>query len=150
MSHRILSLSLSLLTILLFFACSEAISKAYADQAASLYERLGGEPNLTIIVDEVIDRTAHDPRTQRSFKGVKLPALKESIVKQFCVISGGPCEYEGETMKNAHEDAQITEAEFDSMVDILREVLDKHVATREKNELLRLLAPMKKDIVAHP
>lgn len=121
---------------------------AATPQKTTLYERIGGHAVLTIVVDETIEKVAHDPRTQRSFEGVKLKALKESIVSQLCDLSDGPCKYEGENMKNAHQDAKITEAEFELMVAALRDALSRHTATREKNELLRLLAPMKRDIVS--
>ena len=89
-----------------------------------------------------------DPRTRRSFDGIKLAPLKESIVEQLCSVSGGPCRYQGETMANAHRDSRITDAEFDLMVAALRDALDQRVGTAEKNQLLRLLAPMKRDVVS--
>ncbi len=113
----------------------------------SLFERIGGMPVLTKMVDEFIDEVAVSARTKRSFDGIKLKVLKESVVSQLCKLTGGPCVYEGETMLNSHRDAKITEAEFDAFVDMFRNTLNKHVATREKNELLKILAPMKRDIV---
>ena len=116
-------------------------------QNNSLFQRIGGLPVLTKIVDESIDEIANSPRTKRSFDGVKLAPLKESIVMQLCKITDGGCIYEGETMLNSHRDAKISEAEFDAFVDIFRKTLTRHLATREKNELLKILAPMKRDIV---
>lgn len=116
---------------------------------ATLYARLGGEPGVAAIVDRTIDRSVADPRTRRSFVDIKLRTLKDSIAQQICSISGGGCKYEGETMARAHKDARITAAEFDAMVTILREELDRQgVDAGAKNELLRLLAPMKRDVVA--
>ncbi|MES2503058.1 MAG: group 1 truncated hemoglobin [Pseudomonadota bacterium] len=116
-------------------------------QQASLFSRIGGMPVLTQITDEFIDKVATAPSTKRSFDGVKLKALKESVVAQLCKLTGGPCVYEGETMLNSHKDAKITEAEFDAFVSMFRDTLNKYVNTREKNELLKILAPMKRDIV---
>jgi hemoglobin len=116
-------------------------------QNHSLFQRIGGLPVLTKIVDESIDEIANSPRTKRSFDGIKLAPLKESIVLQLCKITDGGCIYEGETMLNAHRDAKISEAEFDAFVDMFRTTLTKHLPTREKNELLKILAPMKRDIV---
>jgi hemoglobin len=98
-------------------------------------------------VDEFVDNVATSPRTKRSFEGVKLKALKESIVAHLCKLTGGACVYEGETMLNSHRDAKISEAEFDAFVDIFRTTLNKYLPTTEKNELLKILAPMKRDIV---
>jgi len=114
----------------------------------SLYARMGGTPVMTKIVDDFVDEVATSPKTKRSFEGIKLKALKESIVQQMCKISGGGCVYEGETMLNSHRDAKITEAEFDAFVEMFRETLNRYLPTREKNELLKILAPMKRDIVA--
>lgn len=116
----------------------------------TLYARLGGAPGVAAIVDRTIDRSASDTRTRRSFADIKLQPLKDSIAQQICAVSGGGCTYEGETMARAHRDARITNAEFDAMVTILREELDRQgVGDAAKNELLRLLAPMKRDVVAH-
>ncbi|MEO5697402.1 MAG: group 1 truncated hemoglobin [Burkholderiaceae bacterium] len=114
----------------------------------TLYERLGGAPRVNAVVDRMVDRAAVDPRTSRSFDGVKLQTLKESLAQQICSISGGNCRYEGETMARSHADLKIVAGEFDALVGILREELDRSGAcAAEKNELLRLLAPMKRDIV---
>jgi hemoglobin len=137
--------------ILSLIACSDLIAKKESTydeiQNNSLFNRIGGLPVLTKIVDEFIDEVAASPRTKRSFDGIKLKALKESVVAQLCKLTGGPCVYEGESMLNAHKDAKITDSEFDAFVDIFRTTLNKHLATREKNELLKILAPMKRDIV---
>ena len=114
----------------------------------TLYARLGGAAQVDTVVGRLIDRTATDPRTRRSFDGIKLKALKESLAQQICSISGGGCRYEGETMAHAHADSKIVASEFDVMVSLLREELDRAgVDPAAKNELLRLLAPMKRDIV---
>ena len=113
----------------------------------SLFERIGGLPVLTKIVDEFIDEVVHSPRTKRSFDGIRVKTLKATVVAQLCKLTGGGCVYEGETMLNAHRDAKISEAEFDAFVDIFRTTLTKYLPTREKNELLKILAPMKRDIV---
>lgn len=115
--------------------------------STSLYARMGGTPVMTKIVDEFVNEVTTSPRTKRSFEGINLKTLKQSIVQQMCNISGGGCVYEGETMQNSHRDAKITEAEFDAFVEMFRATLNRYLPTREKNELLKILAPMKRDIV---
>ncbi len=114
-----------------------------------LFERLGGTAGITTVVDRTLERSASDPRTRRSFAGIKLAAIKTSLAQQLCALSGGGCVYEGETMARSHQDARIQASEFDVLVQILREELDRAgVSAGAKNELLRLLAPMKRDIVS--
>jgi hemoglobin len=51
-------------------------------------------------------------------------------------------------MKEVHAGHHISEAEFFGMVADLRSVLkERHVSLAATNELLRLLAPMKRDVV---
>lgn len=126
------------------FACT------HLQHNMTLYERIGGNEKLSLVVSEFVDNITTNPKTSRSFKGVKSAYLKKSITNQLCLISGGNCIYDGETMKNSHADAKITTAEFELTVQALRDALDhQHVGTAEKNELLALLAPMKRDIVSN-
>ena len=117
-------------------------------QDPSLYARLGGEPVVRRVVTETIDRAATDPRTSRSFKDVKLQRVKDMIVEQICNLGGGGCKYSGDPMDKVHKGLKNTEAEMNLVVQWLREACDHAgVRTAEKNELLLLLAPMKRDIV---
>ena len=128
---------------LLLAACAAAPTNA-----PSLYTRMGGEPVVRQVVDELIDRTAQDPRTSRSFKDVKLARVKEKLREQICLLAGGGCAYTGDPMREVHRGLKNTEAEFALLVQFLRDALDRAgVGEREKNELLRLLAPMKREIV---
>ena len=122
---------------------------AAAPQAPpTLYERMGGAPVVKRFVDELIDRTSTDPRTSRSFKDTNLKRVKDKLAEQVCNLSGGGCKYTGDPMVEVHKGLKNTEAEFYLLVQFLRDALDRAgVAEREKNELLRLLAPMKREIV---
>ncbi|HSH72619.1 MAG TPA: group 1 truncated hemoglobin [Methylophilaceae bacterium] len=137
-----LNLALVIILTLLSMAC------AHTPPDKTLFDRIGGIPVLTVVVSETIDQVSTDPKIKRSFEGIKLAKLKESVVNQLCRLTGGGCEYDGETMKNSHADLKITTAEFELFVQAFRDALNRHVATREKNELLKILAPMKRDIVS--
>jgi hemoglobin len=133
-------------------ACSAAIAAACAGAAvaarAPLYDRLGGETGVAAIADTLIDRVSADPRLGRSFKDTKLDRIKRLLAEQICDLSGGPCHYSGDTMKEVHAGHHISEAEFFGMVADLRVILkERHVSQGAINELLRLLAPMKRDVV---
>jgi hemoglobin len=73
------------------------------------------------------------------------------LIEQICQASGGPCSYTGRSMKATHAGMGVSKADFDALVGDLVATLNKFkVPEREKNELLRALAPMKKDIVEKP
>jgi hemoglobin len=135
-AYRVLVLSLLLLAAL------------PAGAKASLYDRLGGQIGVAAISGSLIDRVSADPMLGRSFRDSKLERIKKLLAEQICDLSGGPCHYSGDSMREVHAGHHITEAEFYGMVADLREVLkERHVSQGAANELLRLLAPMKRDVV---
>jgi hemoglobin len=114
----------------------------------SLYDRLGGKPAITAVVDDFVGRVAADNRINGKFATANIPRLKMMLVDQICAASGGPCTYTGRDMRSAHAGMGISGAEFDALVGDLVATLNKFkVPEREKNELLGALGPMKKDIV---
>jgi hemoglobin len=117
-------------------------------QTASLYERLGGQPTVQAIAADVIDDAAHAPKLKRSFAKVGLPRVKKLLAEQLCEVTGGGCQYTGDSMHDVHAGLGITEAEFYGLVAVLRTSMRRHgVGLRERNELLKILAPMKRDVV---
>jgi len=125
-------------------ACAGTQSKP-----ASLYTRLGGESVVEAVVAETIDVLAASHDGRRSFDRVNLKRVKRLVAEQFCALTGGPCTYSGDNMRVSHAGLHITEREFNAIVQIVRDALNRQgVGEREKNELLRLLAPMKRDIVS--
>ncbi|MDO9004546.1 MAG: group 1 truncated hemoglobin [Aquabacterium sp.] len=132
-------------TLASLMACA---SSTKPSTSAPLYQQLGGVASITQITDRTLDRVSTDPRTQRTFANIKMKALKESVATYVCKVADGPCVYEGETMRNSHADLGITGAEFDLMVEVLRDEINRAQApTGAKNELLKRLAPTRRDIV---
>ena len=114
----------------------------------TLYDRLGGKPAITAVVDDFVGNVAGDARINRHFANANIPRLKTMLVDQICQAAGGPCTYTGASMKTAHAGMKITDAEFNALVEDLIKSLDKFkVGAREKNDLLGALGGMKGDIV---
>lgn len=117
----------------------------------SLYDRLGGKPAITGVVDQFVANVANDTRINQRFATTDIPRLKKNLVDQVCQASGGPCTYTGRDMKTTHAGMRITNADFDALVGDLVAALDKfNVPQPEQKELLGLLGPMRKDIVEVP
>jgi hemoglobin len=114
----------------------------------SLYERLGGKDAISAVVDDFVANVAADTRINARFAKTDISHLKQMLVEQICQASGGPCTYTGKSMRDAHKGMNITEAEFNALVEDLTRSLDKFkVPEREKTELLGALGGMKGDIV---
>jgi hemoglobin len=121
---------------------------AYETPSGSLYDRLGGKAAITTVIDEFVAKVAADNRINGRFATTDIPKLKRHLVDQVCAASGGPCVYTGRDMKTTHAGMRVTNADFDALVQDLVAALDKFkVGEREKQELLALLNPMRKDIV---
>ena len=123
-------------------------SHAPAAEVRSLYERMGGQPTVQAVVDDVIDDAANNPKLKRSFEKVNLARVKHMLALEICQVTGGGCQYTDDSIHDVHAGLGITEAEFYGMVEVLRTSMRRHgVGLRERNELLRILAPMKRDVV---
>jgi hemoglobin len=114
----------------------------------SLFERLGGEPAITAVVDEFVTRTTTDARIKYRFFNTDAVQLKRLLVEFVCVAAGGPCKYTGRDMTSSHAGMDLVDDEFTALVEDLIGALDKfHVPDREKGEVLGALGPLKPQIV---
>jgi hemoglobin len=114
----------------------------------TLYERLGGKPAITAVIDDFVARCAADARINGKFARTDIARLKASLIDQVCEATGGPCTYSARDMRTTHDGMAVTAGEFDALVADLVATLDRFsVPEPEKNELLGALAPMRADIV---
>ncbi len=131
--------------------CTTLDSAQVSAPVKSLYERLGGKSAITAVVDQFVANVAADRRINGRFAATDIPGLKRNLVDQVCSASGGPCIYTGRDMRATHAGMQITTTDFNALVEDLVAALDKFkVSGQEKQELLGILGPMKKDIVEIP
>lgn len=110
----------------------------------TLYERLGGTPQLERVVGRLVDRAAADPLALQALGagagGWQPVPLKRSLVQQLCQVAGGGCV--GEPAAPGAAGLRINDSRFHPLVGLLREELDRaHVPPRAKDELLRVLSP---------
>lgn len=149
MKRRIYKTGAALTLLIVLSGCAAWTSQP----KASLYDRLGGEETIQTVVSDFIDtvgadRRIQNPKVQARLAEIDIGKLKMHVANQVCMATGGPCRYEGRNMKEAHANLGISGEEFDYVVEDLVRTLDKYrVGSREKEDLLALLAPMKSDIV---
>ncbi|MCP5281987.1 MAG: group 1 truncated hemoglobin [Rhodoferax sp.] len=114
----------------------------------ALYRALGEKPGITALMNDTVERLFTDPQIGRFFKDTKPANLKEQLRDQVCFLSGGPCKYEGDTMKAVHAELGIRKADFNRMVEVLQAAMDaRSIPFATQNRLLALLAPMHRDII---
>jgi hemoglobin len=115
----------------------------------SLYDRLGGKDAIASVVEDFVANVAADASINEFFKNADIPGLKQKLVDQICMATGGPCKYTGKDMKTAHAGMGVKDEHFGALVGDLKKSLDKFkVPAKEQDELLGALAGMKGDIVS--
>ena len=113
-----------------------------------LYERLGEEPGIRKIVNDVLGKNSSNPLIGYHFRNVDMDKLKQLVFEFFSMGTGGPHNYTGRDMLSAHTGMNITEEEWVSATDDTLWALDNNgVAQQEKNEVITILESLKGDIV---
>ena len=114
----------------------------------ALYQALGAKAGLVRLMDDFVPRLFSDPRIGVHFKKTNAQNLKEQLVDQVCMASGGPCAYKGGDMKSVHADMDITKGDFNALVEALQLAMDAQgIAFTAQNQLLARLAPMHRDVI---
>ena len=124
---------------------------APAPPTATLYQRLGGYDSLAVLTDDFVARLTRDRSLARFFAGTSDEAkgrMRQLMLDQLCSASGGPCVYPGRDMKSAHQGLAIREADWATTIMHLIASLDRRqVGPKDKDEVLQIIARLKKDIV---
>ena len=114
----------------------------------SLYRELGGIDAITKVVDVFLARVDNDLRINLFFEQTDKKDLRRLVIEQLCEATGGPCEYTGRTMEEAHSGLNLTDDDFNAFVEDLVATLDElKVPKASQDKLLGILAPMKPQIV---
>ncbi len=113
-----------------------------------LWRAFHGQSGVDRIVDDLVARSIADPRIGDIFRGQDMVRLRRTLKEQFCHILNGGCGYSGRTMKDAHRDLGIQQADMGALVENLQAAMRREgVPFMAQNRLLAKLAPMKRDIV---
>jgi len=121
---------------------------AQPQRDSALFDQLGGMAGVERNVSDTVDRSLADPRIAWSFDNTNHDRLKRLIARQVCNLSGGPCPRRERGMGPAHRHLGLGEAHFNALVENLQDAMDAAgTPFRAQLRLLRLLAPMKREIV---
>ncbi|MFL6306989.1 MAG: group 1 truncated hemoglobin [Candidatus Sulfotelmatobacter sp.] len=114
----------------------------------TLYQRIGGEAAIKAAVDRFYERVVADSSLIHFFHGVSMGQLKSH---QFAFLSqalGGPKQYSGASMGEAHAKLSIEQSHFDSvamhLVVTLREL---GVSEEIIHEIANAITPLASQIV---
>ena len=120
----------------------------------TLYERLGGSFNIATVVDDLIDRVMTDarlnanPAVDEAHHKVSPAGFKYHVTEMLCGAAGGPQKYTGRSMRDSHQNLNITPKEWDAFMDDVEQTLDRFkVPAAEQAEVKAIVQSTYGDIV---
>ena len=114
-----------------------------------LFFRMGGEVKLRAAVAELVNILLQDQRINFAFAETDLQRFKHQLYMQLCDLAAGPCIYEGRDMRTAHAKLPLTTAHFNALTEDLYIAFERvGISYSLQNEMVALLAPMHRDVVA--
>ncbi len=118
---------------------------AAADEAPTLYARLGEWDGINRIVRDTIANHRKNPAIAHYFSTTDLDVLAAHVTAFFAAGTGGPDKSEGRDMTSAHASLGLSEADFDSAVADVLLALDQNGmddgVKAEVNGILQSLRP---------
>jgi hemoglobin len=124
-----------------------ALSPVHAADDAT-FRGLGGQQGIKNIVATFIPLVLADARIKESFADSDMKHVGMRLEEQFCMLSGGPCEYKGEEMKEVHAGLKVTNAQFNALTEDLQIAMERNgIPSHVQNKLVAKLAPMQRAIV---
>jgi hemoglobin len=91
--------------------------------SVSVYEELGGEAAIALAVDSFYERMLGDDTLAHWFEGMDMVTLKDHQRAFLTVALGGPEQYDGRSMRNAHSGLGITDADYTRTIGHLADAL---------------------------
>jgi hemoglobin len=114
----------------------------------SLYDEVGGQPTMVKITDNFIEEISFNRTIYAYFAKTKIDRFREKFIEYLCVSTGGPCQYTGDTMLRSHQGQKITEADFNTTVDLLVAAMkDAGLTYPQQNRVLEVLAKTRREML---
>jgi hemoglobin len=127
---------------------ANAEAMAERQEEESLYLRLGGEEKIREIVIEIVRLHDEDENFDRFMDNVDQERLIDGVTQFLVVGTGGPGEYEGPNMVDAHAHLLLTNADFLAAGgDVMEAMASKGCGEEEIQEIICTLVSMRSLVV---
>jgi hemoglobin len=116
----------------------------------SIYEKLGGREAVRQAVDMFYVRVMLDKRVNGFFKDVNLPKLRAKQLMFMVLAFGGPAEYTGCSLYDAHHGLHLTEDHFAAISEcFIATMQEMGVQQQLIDEAVAVLASVKDQVIGH-
>ena len=127
---------------------SKTTSSETEGKTMSLYERLGGAGAVDAAVDIFYRKVLADDRISSFFDTVDMDAQAAKQKAFLTMVFGGPNEYTGKDMREAHKHMNLNETHFDAVVENLAATLTElGVGEDDIGEIAGIAASVKDDVL---
>jgi hemoglobin len=92
----------------------------------TLYETIGGEAPVRAVLQSLYDQLFEDPIVGFLFQGKDKAHIVEQQVAFTCHFLGGPQQYAGKSLPEAHAELPLLPGHFDRRHKLLAEALEAH------------------------
>ncbi len=119
-----------------------------APMGETLFARLKGTDGIAAVVGDFYRKVCRDMQLAHYFERTPVPFLQRHMVAFLVQATGGPKEYRGRAMLDAHEHLRITGRDFDRVADHLVATLQEHgIEDADIEAVARAIAPLRPVIV---
>lgn len=114
----------------------------------SLYDRLGGHDSVVAIAKTTFNNHCKNELINNRYQNIDHEDVMKKVGEFMCAGFGGKEAYTGKDMVTTHTGMNISEAEFNAVIDDVMAALDTHGAgQKEKDEILAALWSMRPEVV---
>lgn len=125
-------------------ACSTGAPRA----PTTLYDQLGGEKGVATLVDLSPDHYAADPRVASAFAHADIGRFRRMFGQYLCQVADGPCHYTGDSMADVHRGMNVSETQFNAVVEgLIAAMTSQRIVVPVQNRLLKRLAAERGDVI---
>lgn len=130
------------------FAAVAACSSQSFRTRDTLYDQLGGKPGVAALIDASLDRYANDPRVAPSFAHTDITRFRRMFAMYVCQVADGPCHYTGASMAEVHRGMNLSETQFNAVVEDLTDAMTSlRIPVPVQNRLIKRLARVRADVI---
>lgn len=117
-------------------------------QTKSMYEKVGGEPAVEAVVADFYERVLTDDLLAPFFDGIDLARLRRHQIAFVAMALGGPKDYQGRAMGQAHEGMDLEDQHFDAVAGHLEgALLGAGVSEDDAETILGVVAGLRDDVL---
>jgi len=89
----------------------------------SVYAAIGGQETIEAVVTDFYQMVCYDHQLNQYFDETDMDSLRDHQIEFLSMVTGGPVDYSGAEMREAHAEFDIIEAEFTLITEYLQRAL---------------------------